>query len=166
MIRAPHDIRKPHGGAHGFTLIELIVVMAVLGILAMATLPLAEISVQRDREHELRRAVWEIRDAIDAYKRAVDAGTIAMVSGDSGYPPSLQALVSATPNSKATGQVQTFIRRIPRDPFSDEVGSAEATWGLRSYGTPAEAPKPGSDVYDIYSRSNKIGLNGVPLKEW
>lgn len=150
----------------GFTLIELIVVMAVLGILAMAAFPLAEISVQRDREHELRRAVWQIRDALDAYKRAVDAGTVATAAGASGYPPDLQTLVRGVPNAKSDGQPQFFLRRVPRDPFADEAGPADGTWGLRSYSSPSDAPRAGEDVYDVYSRSDKVGMNGVPLKEW
>ena len=150
----------------GFTLIELLVVMAVLGILAMAAFPLAEISVERDREHELRRNLWEIRDAIDAYKRAVDTGTIAISAGSSGYPPSLQAMVDGVPNPKASGQLQFYLRRVPRDPFADEGISAEKTWGLRSYSSAPDNPRPGDDVYDVYSLSSKVGLNGVALKNW
>ena len=150
----------------GFTLIELLVVMAVLGILAMAAMPLAEISVQRDREQELRRGLWQIRDAIDAYKRAVDAGNVAVSAGVSGYPPNLQALVEGVPDTKATGHTQYFLRRIPRDPFADESVSAAESWGLRSYASSPENPRPGADVYDVHSRSAKVGLNGVALRDW
>jgi general secretion pathway protein G len=150
----------------GFTLIELLVVMAVLGILAMAALPLAEVSVQRDRERELRRALWEIRDAIDSYKKAADAGMVATEAGGSGFPPSLVTLVAGMPNPKAGGQMQYFLRRVPRDPFADPSLPAERSWGLRSYQSPANAPKPGIDVYDIYSLSDQTGLNGIALKEW
>lgn len=150
----------------GFTLIELLVVMAVLGILAMAALPLAEVSVRRDREHELKRSLWEIRDAIDAYKRAAEAGAVAVSVGESGYPPSLEALVSGVPNPKDSGRPRYFLRRIPRDPFADDSVSAEKTWGLRSFESPADRPRPGADVYDVYSRSDKAGLNGVALRDW
>lgn len=150
----------------GFTLIELLVVMAVLGVLAMFTLPLAEISVQRDREKELKRSLWEIRDAIDAYKRAVDAGAVAIEAGDTGYPKKLEMLVAGVPDLNASGQVRYFLRRIPRDPFAEESIPAAKTWGLRSYASPADQPREGADVYDVYSRSAKTGLNGVPLKEW
>ena len=150
----------------GFTLIELLVVMAVLGILAMAVFPLAEVSVQRDREHELKRALWEIRDAIDAYKRAVDTGMAAAEAGTPGYPSSLSALVAGVPNPKAAEQRQFYLRRVPRDPFADPGLPADKSWGLRSFQSPANAPRPGADVYDVYSLSDKVGLNGVPLKDW
>lgn len=150
----------------GFTLVELLVVMAVLGILAMAAMPLAEVSVQRDREQELRRGLWQIRDAIDAYKRAVDTGHVAVSAGVSGYPTNLQVLVEGVPDAKATGQTQYFLRRVPRDPFADESVSAADSWGLRSYASAPESPRAGADVYDVYSRSNKIGLNGVALRDW
>lgn len=157
---------RARGDLHGFTLIELLVVMAVLGILAMAAFPLAEVSVQRDREHELKRALWEIRDAIDAYKRAADVGAVAAVPGSPGYPASLAALVTGVPNPKASGQLQYFLRRVPRDPFAEPGLSAEKSWGLRSFRSPAEAPRPGVDVYDVYSLSDKVGLNGVALRAW
>lgn len=149
----------------GYTLIELMVVMAVLGILAVAAFPLAELSVQRERERELRRGLWEIRDAIDAYKRATEAGTMAVASGASGYPPSLEALAVGTPNPKAGGQLQYFLRRIPRDPFS-KAGAAASSWGLRSFDSPPDRPRAGVDVYDVYSTSDGVGLNGIPLKDW
>jgi general secretion pathway protein G len=148
----------------GFSLIELLVVMAVLGILAAAVLPLAEISLQRERERELRRALWEIRDAIDAYKRAADASGSGLVS--SRYPPTLEALVTGLPDPKASGRMQYFMRRIPRDPFAPSDVPAAKTWGLRSYQSPPDKPEPGADVYDVYSRSERIGLNGIALKDW
>lgn len=152
--------------SRGFTLIELLVVMAVLGVLAMAAFPLAEVSVQRDREQELKRSLWQIRDAIDAYKRAVDAGLIAAPAGSPGYPPTLQALVVGVPDAKNAGQMQHFLRRVPRDPFAAMGVPAEKSWGLRSFQSPANAPQPGDDVYDVYSLSDKVGLNGVPLRDW
>jgi len=150
----------------GYTLIELMVVMAVLGILSMAVFPLAEVTVQRDRERELKRSLWEIRDAIDAYKRAVDAGTVAATAGSPGYPASLEVLVTGVPNPKASGQLQYFLRRVPRDPFADEGVPPAKTWGLRSFDSPADRPRAGADVYDVYSQSDKVGLNGVALREW
>lgn len=151
--------------SRGYTLVELLVVMAMLGVLALAAFPLAEIAVQRDRERELKRALWEIRDAIDAYKRAGDTGSLPRSANSSGYPSSLQALVQATPNARG-GQAQYFLRRVPRDPFADPALPPEKSWGLRSFQSPAEQPLPGDDVYDVHSTSTKAGLNGVPLKEW
>lgn len=147
----------------GFSLIELLVVMAILGVLAAAVLPLAEVNLQRQREKELKRALWEIRDAIDAYKRTMDLQ--ASADGASRYPPSLEALVSGIPDRRSGGQVY-FLRRIPRDPFAPADVPAEKTWALRSYQSPPERPEPGADVYDVSSRSQAVGLNGVPLKDW
>lgn len=169
-LRQTHAISRRHWAMHrrgrGFTLIELLVVMAVMGILTMAVFPLAEMSVQRDREHELKRALWELRDAIDAYKNAVAAGQLPRAANGSAYPPSLQALVQGLPNAKLPGQTLYFLRRIPRDPFAPETLPAEATWALRSYQSPPDHPAPGDDVYDVASRSERVGMNGVPLKLW
>jgi len=150
----------------GYTLIELLVVLAVLGLLATMAMPLAEVTAQREKERELKRALWEIRDAIDAYKRAVDAGAIAKAPVDSGYPPSLEALVQGVPDAKSAGGRLVFLRRIPRDPFADGALPAEKTWRLRSYASEAASPQPGADVYDVISSSDAVGLNGVPLKQW
>lgn len=152
----------------GYTVVELVVVLAVLALLATAVFPMAEITLQREREQELKRALWEIRDAIDAYKRASDQGLIPASPGALGYPPSLSALVSGTaPGGRATtAQRLVFLRRVPRDPFAPAELPADQTWGLRSYLSTAEEPQPGSDVYDVYSRSERMGLNGVPLRAW
>ena len=150
--------------AAGYTLVELLIVMAVLGILAGLALPLVEIQVQRDKERELKRALWEIRDAIDDYRRAQERSAVAGQTAAL-YPPDLHALV-ATPDAAATSGRPRFLRRIPRDPFADPALPAEKTWGLRSYLSEASSPKEGADVYDVYSKSERLGLNGVPLREW
>lgn len=153
----------------GYTLIEMLVVLVVLGLLASMAMPLAEVTVQRERERELKRALWEIRDAIDAYKRARESGAVGAPAGSSLYPPTLQALVRAEPDARSDrpgGVPLRFLRSIPRDPFADPSLPPERSWGLRSYMSEAEDPRPGADVYDVYSQSDRVGLNGVPLRQW
>jgi general secretion pathway protein G len=153
----------------GFTLIELIMTVAIVGLLATITLPLAEMSYRHGKEQDLRVALRQIREGIDAYKQAVDDGRIARVAGNSGYPPSLEALVEGVPDIKNPTSQNTmyFLRRIPRDPFATdaELTSVE-TWGKRSYQSSAEEPEEGDDVFDVYSLSDETGLNGIPYKDW
>lgn len=152
----------------GFTLIELLVVMAVLGVLAVAVMPLSEALVTAQRERELRLALREIRSAIDDYKRAVDKGTIATASTGYGYPPSLNALTNGAPDLRpqSKGQIQYFLRQVPRDPFADPRLPADQTWQLRSYSSPPNKPAPGTDVYDVHSSSNATALDGSTYASW
>jgi general secretion pathway protein G len=154
--------------ARGYTLIELLVVLGVLGLLASMAMPLAEMTVQRERERELKRALWEIRDAIDAYKKSRDVGAIPNSSGAPSYPATLQTLLQPIPDARDghRGETLRFLRSVPRDPFADPSLPADKSWGLRSFLSDAEDPRPGADVYDIYSQSPKLGLNGVPLRQW
>jgi general secretion pathway protein G len=145
----------------GFTLIELLITVAILALLASAALPLAELTVQRGKEQELRRSLREIREAIDAYKRATDEGAIDKPLGKTGYPPALAVLAEGAVDKKdPKGKRIYFLRRVPADPVSGEP------WGLRSYASSPDAPKDGDDVFDVYSTSAATGLNGVPYKEW
>ncbi len=154
--------------AGGFTLIELIIVVAIVAILASGLMPLIELASQRTKEQDLRIALREIRTAIDAYKQAVDEGRVAKKADESGYPPSLALLASGVPNEKDPEKHNIyFMRRIPRDPFY--VGGEappDKTWGLRSYESPPDDPHDGKDVFDVYSTSRKAGLNGVPYNKW
>lgn len=158
--------RMPTQRSLGYSLVELLIVLALLGVLAAAVAPLAQTAAQRERERELKRSLWEMRDAIDAYRRAVEGGLIAPSTDGSPYPPSLRALTQGVPDLHVVGRRHTFLRRLPRDPFAAEQGSADASWGLRSYQSPPHRPQAGADVYDVYSRSELVGLNGVPLKDW
>jgi general secretion pathway protein G len=135
----------------GFTLIEMLVTLAILALLASLALPLSELSVQRAKERELRQALRMVRGAIDDYKQAVDANRIARPADASGYPPTLEVLVEGVKDAKdPKGAKIYFLRRIPRDPFGGD-------WGLRSYASPPD---------DVYSKSEGTGLDGVPYREW
>ncbi len=152
----------------GFTLIEMLVTLAILAALASVALPLAQMAAERQREQELKRDLWQIRDAIDDYKKASDEGKIEKSASDSGYPPTLDVLVNGvTDKSSPQGQKLYFLRRIPRDPLCDCPSKSDAqTWGKRSYASPPEAPAEGSDVYDVYSLAQGNGQNGVPFRQW
>jgi len=153
--------------ARGFTLIEMLVVLAMLGLLASAARPLLEMSVQRSREHELRQALRTLREALDAYKRAVDTGSIVLSPEDSGYPQKLQLLVDGVVDAKSpNGRRIFFLRRLPRDPFAPADLDAAETWGLRSYDSAPDDPRAGKDVFDVYSRSERKALDGSRLKDW
>jgi general secretion pathway protein G len=152
----------------GFSLVELLVVIAIMSVLASIGLPLAELSHRRAQEEELRRSLREIRSALDAYKRMVDAGLVARPVGGSGYPPRLQVLVDGEVNAQTPQAAKLyFLRRIPRDPLAPAtIVNAADTWGLRSYESPPDDPQPGRDVFDVYSRATGSGLDGRPYRQW
>lgn len=155
----------------GFTIIELLVTIVIVGILASAVIPMAELSRQRAKEQELRAALKELRTAIDAYKQAVDEGHITRKSDESGYPHSLEELVEGVVDAKnPNGARLRFLRRILQDPLQEyfmEPGASPAQiWGKRSYISSHEDPREGEDIYDVYSRAPGVGLNGIPYREW
>lgn len=151
----------------GFTLIEMMVTLTLLAILGLAVVPMAQLSAKRQQEAELRQTLRDIRNALDAWKQATDEGLIAKSATESGYPPSLSALVIGAEDIRTPGRRMIhFLRRVPRDPFAAPEIPAEKHWGLRSYASSAENPKPGDDIYDIYSLSPGTGLNGIPYREW
>lgn len=154
--------------AAGFTFIELLVSLAIIATLASVVFPLAQLQKQREQERELRSGLREIRAALNAYKRAGDEGRIAKKSGESGYPRNLQELVEGVEDAKDPMRRKIyFLRRLPRDPFTaDPAVPSHASWGKRSYASPADKPQEGNDVFDVYSKSPGIGLNGIPYKEW
>ncbi len=203
----------------GFTLIEMVVVLAIVGILATAARPLLELSLRRTREFALRESLRTLRGAIDAYKQAVDERRLASPADASGYPPTLEALVQGVPELEGaeaagasaaaldassknpaeanpaldspdlhpfglsssslatlpktdvrrvggTSKRLYFLRRLPRDPFADAALTAAQSWGLRGYGSSAEAPAAGKEVFDVYSRSDGMALDGSRLRDW
>jgi general secretion pathway protein G len=157
-----------HADRRGFTLIELLVTLAIMGVLASVALPVAQVSMQRSQEQELRHALREIRHAIDAYKRASDDGRVQKSIGDSGYPKNLEILVEGVPDQRDPKRRKIyFLRRIPRDPmYPDTSVDESASWAKRSYASDATDPQEGDDVYDVFSASAGIGLNGVPYQKW
>ena len=155
-------------GARGFTFIELMLTLAIMAVLLLVAAPMAQLTLQRQRESELRLALQQIREALDTYKRASDQGRIAAHVGESGYPRSLNDLVQGMPDERSPIRQRIyFLRRLPIDPFHTDLTATPAdTWGLRSYNSPPDNPREGDDVFDVYSKSARVGLNGVPYKIW
>lgn len=152
----------------GFTLVEMVISVAIIALLAALVLPVEELVVKRTKEQEFRVALREIRTAIDSYKAAVDDKRIDSNLTASGYPPSLAILVEGMTDNQSSDKRNKirFIRRIPRDPFADPALSAEYSWGLRSYASNPDSPRAGDDVFDVYSRSPAVGINGIPYGKW
>lgn len=164
-----NPVRSPANRStqHGFTLIEMIVVVMIVGVLASSAMPLAALYKRRTQEAELRQSLRTLREAIDAYKKAWDEGRIEKSVDTSGYPPSLDVLVTGVKDSAdPKGKRIYFLRRLPRDPFADPMLPARMTWGLRSYASPPDSPVAGADVFDVYSRAEGVGLDGSPYRQW
>lgn len=154
--------------ARGFTIVELLVTVVIVSILASAAFPMAELTIKRNKEQELRRTLLQLREALDAYKQAADQGHVMLQPGESGYPHSLESMVDGVVDAKSPAGVRLyFLRRVPRDPFSEDAAvAASETWGKRSYASSHAQPKAGADVYDVYPLDTGIGLNGIPYREW
>lgn len=154
--------------ARGFTLIELVITVAIVGLLATAAFPLAQMASRRAKEQDLRLALREIRGALDRYKTSADEGHVVLEVGQTGYPPSLETLVDGVEDAKDPEAARIyFLRRLPRNPFfPDPAAESAETWGLRSYASPPDDPQPGEDVFDVYPLTSGSGLNGVPYRDW
>lgn len=143
----------------GLTLIELIVATAILAILTGAAIPIARVRIQREKERELRRALWEMRDSIDRYKDAADSGKFQTKVGSENYPPDLETLVNGV---DVGGKKVRFLRRIPIDPMT---GKTE--WGLRAMQDDPESESwGGQNVFDVYTKSEGTALDGSKYKTW
>jgi general secretion pathway protein G len=145
----------------GLTLVELIFTVAIVSILSLAALPLARVSIKRQKEVELRRALREVREAIDRYKDASDRGFVEMKFGSDGYPEDLDTLVKGVTQQNAVDKKLRFLRRVPKDPMTG------GTWGLRSsQDSPDSTSYGGQNVYDVYSKSTDTALDGTKYSDW
>jgi general secretion pathway protein G len=158
-IKRVHYFRsaKPQ---RGFTLMELIVAAAIMSILTMMALPLARITIQREKEKELRRALWDMRDAIDRYKDAADRNMFQTKLDSQGYPPDLEELVKGV--EAQGGKKIRFLRSIPVDPMTKSK-----EWGLRSMQDDPDSDSfGGQSVFDVYTKSTGVALDGTKYKDW
>jgi general secretion pathway protein G len=153
-------MRYRYPGQRGVTLLEMIVVITILLILMGASVPVVRMSVKRQREVELRRDLWEMRDAIDRYKAMADKNAFQIKLGTEGYPPDLDTLVNGV--EAQGGKKIRFLRRIPVDPMT-----GNKDWGLRSMqDDPTSESWGGQNVFDVYTKSNGTAMNGTKYKDW
>ncbi len=154
--------RTSRSAASGFSLIEMIVTMTIVAIIAGLAVPLARNAIIRQREVELRRALREIRVAIDRHKEASDLGLIQVTLGTEGYPESLELLAEGVDQIGTVDRQLKFLRRIPVDPMTDS-----SQWGLRAYGDDPESTSwGGENVFDVYTRSQATAMDGTSYREW
>ena len=152
--RVPSSLRES-----GLTLVELIICVAIVAILASAAIPIARFQVKREKERELRRDLWEIRDAIDRYKDAADKGAMQIKADSLGYPPDLETLVNGV---DIQDKKVKFLRRIPVDPMT---GTTD--WGLRSNQDDADSDSfGGQNVFDVHTKSTGTALDGTKYSTW
>lgn len=153
-------VRHTRRGARGFTLIELIVASTILSILTLMALPLARVTIQREKEKQLRQDLWELRDAIDRYKDAADRQMFQTKVDSQGYPPDLETLVKGVEGQ--AGKKYRFLRSIPTDPMTKSK-----EWGLRSMQDDPDSDSwGGQNVFDVYTKSQGEGLDGTKYKDW
>jgi general secretion pathway protein G len=152
--------KKEERSSYGFTLLEMVVTATILSVLAMMVVPVAYQQIQRQKERELRRALWEIRDAIDRYKDLGDRAAFQIKADSNGYPPDLDTLVKGV---EISGGVKLkLLRRIPKDPMTNSTD-----WGLRSNQDDADSTSWGGQaVFDVYTKSEKKALDGTKYRDW
>ena len=175
MTRRPPTPPRPRDG---FTLIEMVVVLAIVAVLAMAAAPLQEMTLRRVKEQALREALRSIRSALDAHRLAVEAGRIARGPNGTPWPASLDVLVQGLPLLDEQGRPRDdrarlyLLRKLPRDPFAatdpetGAAGPAAQSWGQRASTSPPSAPAAGADVFDVFSRAETKALDGSVYRDW
>ena len=147
------------GPQHGFTLLELIIATMILLILTSMAVPLARVTIKREKERELRRDLWEMRDAIDRYKDAAERNAFQTKVGTQNYPPDLETLVKG---EEVQGKKIRFLRKIPMDPMTNNI-----EWGMRSMQDDPDSDSwGGQSVFDVYTKSQGTGLDGTKYKDW
>ena len=158
----------------GFTYIELVITLALIGLVSLLALPLYELTATRMKEAELRHALRVLRGALDTYKAATDSGSLKREAGESGYPPTLDVLTQSLDlaskpdlNGSIASQRLVILRQLPRDPFNtDPTLPPEQTWNTRAYASRPDDPQPGDDVFDVSSKSGGTALDGTPYASW
>jgi general secretion pathway protein G len=160
ILACPSNLApRPSHPEAGLTLVELIITVAIVGILASAALPVARFQVRREKERELRRDLWEMRDAIDKYKDAADRGGFQIKVDTLGYPPDLETMVDGV---DIQDKKVRFLRKIPIDPMT-----GQADWGLRSNQDDADSSSwGGQNVFDVHTKSTGTALDGTRYDSW
>ena len=151
----------------GFSLIELLAVLAILSVLAAAAVPLTQMTARRFKEQELRMELRQLRGAIDNYRRAVEDGRVERKIDETGFPRKLDDLAKGVEDQRDPNKKKIyFLRSIPTDPFAAPGVTGADSWAKRSYASPPDAPGEGDDVFDVHSRSEDKGLNGISYRQW